>query len=173
MPYISLGTSSELQIQVPTRGTTNWEEVLRENCFKPIAEHDHTGSGKGSQITETALADDAVTDAKRADFISSGQVTLLGGVGSATDTTIINISTGDVVRVNYSLTENAQTYAAYGSMLITLDAAGNMDIASVSGYTSGAVVDLGANFTVDGGLLKYTTGASGTITMKYKVFKAV
>lgn len=172
MPYISLGKTTELQLQVPTRGTTNWEEVIRENCFKPIAEHDHTGNGKGTQITETALADDAVTDAKRADFISSGSVAL-AATPSPVDTGIINISTGEVVQVYYSLIEAGQNYAASGFIIITLDAAGNMQQTVLSGYSSGGSTNLGITFTSDGGLLKYSHAASGTITMKYKVFTAV
>jgi len=55
-------------------------------------------------------------------------------------------------------------------MIIMLDAAGNMQNHNDWGYTSGGSVNLGIIFTVEGGLLKYTTGSSGTITMKYKVF---
>ena len=173
MPYIALGKSSELQLQVPTRGTTNWEEVLREQCFQKIVEHDHTGSGKGTTINEAALADDAVTDAKRADFISSGSKALVAA-GSATDTTIVSgLSSGDVVRITFSLTEAGQTYSSIGSMTITLDDAGNMAFFNNDVVTSGGVPLLGITFTVASGLLKYAHAASGTITMKYKVFTAV
>ena len=64
MPYITLGTSSQLQIQVPTKGTTGWSETLRTNTFLKIAEHDHTGGGKGEQLSTGAIADDSITGAK-------------------------------------------------------------------------------------------------------------
>lgn len=64
MPYVTLGTASQLQIQVPTVGSTNWGDTLRTQNFLLIAQHDHTGSGNGTQISTGALAADAVTGAK-------------------------------------------------------------------------------------------------------------
>jgi hypothetical protein len=64
MPFITLGTSAQLQIKVPTRGSTGWDETLRTDTFLKIAQHDHTGSGNGTQLTENAFADDAISGAK-------------------------------------------------------------------------------------------------------------
>lgn len=65
MPYITLGTTSQLQIKVPTRGSTGWDEVLRTDTFLKIAQHDHSGtSGNGTQLATAALAADSVTGAK-------------------------------------------------------------------------------------------------------------
>ena len=62
MPFLTL--SSGLTIKVPTRGTVNWDEVMKDDTFQKISEHDHTGSGKGLQIASGAIADDAITSPK-------------------------------------------------------------------------------------------------------------
>lgn len=64
MPYVTLGTASQLQIQVPTVGTTDWGDTLRTQNFLKIAQHDHTGSGNGSQLSTGSIAADAITGAK-------------------------------------------------------------------------------------------------------------
>lgn len=65
IPFITVGTTAQLQIKVPTRGTTTWDEVMRTDTFVKIAEHDHTGSsGKGIQLATGAIAADAITGAK-------------------------------------------------------------------------------------------------------------
>lgn len=64
MPFITLGAASELQIKVPTLGTTSWGDTMRTDTFQKIAEHDHTGSGKGKQLGAGSLAADSVTGAK-------------------------------------------------------------------------------------------------------------
>lgn len=64
MPFITLGASSELQIKVPTLGTTSWGDTLRTDTFQKIAEHDHTGSGKGKQLGAGSIAADSLTGAK-------------------------------------------------------------------------------------------------------------
>lgn len=62
MPFITL--SSGLTIKVPTVNTTNWAATMLSDTFQKISEHDHTGSGRGTQIGAAALAADAVTSAK-------------------------------------------------------------------------------------------------------------
>lgn len=56
--------SSGLTITIPTLGETNWDQTIKLLCFQKISEHDHTGGGKGVQISTSAIADDAVTGAK-------------------------------------------------------------------------------------------------------------
>lgn len=64
MPYITLGAASELQIKVPTIGSTGWADTLRTDTFLKIAEHNHTGSGNGSQLGTGSILADAITGAK-------------------------------------------------------------------------------------------------------------
>jgi len=64
MAFLTLGTSSELQIKVPTNGTTSWGDTMKTDTFQKIAEHNHTGSGNGAQLGTGSLIADAVTGAK-------------------------------------------------------------------------------------------------------------
>lgn len=64
MAFVTLGGSSQLQIKVPTAGSTDWADTMRTDTFLKIAQHDHTGGGSGTQITAGALASDSITGAK-------------------------------------------------------------------------------------------------------------
>lgn len=64
MSYINLGTASQLTIKVPNKNFTGWADTMRTDTFLKIAEHDHTGAGKGTQIATGAIATDAITGAK-------------------------------------------------------------------------------------------------------------
>jgi len=60
MAFITLGTASQLVIKVPTIGSTDWGDTMRTDTFLKIAEHNHSGSGTGSQLGAGSLTDDAV-----------------------------------------------------------------------------------------------------------------
>lgn len=62
MPFTTI--TEGLTIQVPTRGTRNWDSNLLLNLYTPISAHDHTGAGQGAAITTAALAANSVTGAK-------------------------------------------------------------------------------------------------------------
>lgn len=64
MPYITIGSSSQLQIKAPTKGTTNWSSTMLTDTWTKIAEHNHDGAGNGVQLAAGALADNAITGAK-------------------------------------------------------------------------------------------------------------
>lgn len=64
MPFINIGTGDDLILELPTRRTQNWNDNYRDNFALPVAEHDHTGGGKGRKITTNAIADNAVNDLK-------------------------------------------------------------------------------------------------------------
>lgn len=49
---------------MPTVGTTSWGSILQTDTFLKIAQHNHTGSGNGSQLGTGSLIADAVTGAK-------------------------------------------------------------------------------------------------------------
>lgn len=80
MAEVTIGDSLSLIIKIPSKGDTNWAEKLRVNCWQKIAAHDHTGGGKGAQITSGALANLSISTAKlqddavTADKISPGAV---------------------------------------------------------------------------------------------------
>lgn len=56
--------SSGLTVTVPSVGSRNWGTTFKNSFATPISAHDHTGGGKGLQISTNALATNAVTDAK-------------------------------------------------------------------------------------------------------------
>jgi len=64
MAFITLGLATELQIKVPTNGSTGYGDVMRTDTFLKIAEHLHTGSGDGAQLGAGSLLANAVTGAK-------------------------------------------------------------------------------------------------------------
>jgi hypothetical protein len=64
MAFITLGQASQLQIKVPTIGTTDWADTMRTDTFLKIAQHDHSGSGNGSQLGTGSILADAITGAK-------------------------------------------------------------------------------------------------------------
>lgn len=52
-----------LTITIPSQGATNWYQTFKA-AVEDISAHDHTGSGKGNQITSSAIASNALTGAK-------------------------------------------------------------------------------------------------------------
>lgn len=64
MAFITLGTATQLQIKVPTIGSTDWADTMRTDTFLKIAQHQHTGSGDGSQLGTGSIVADAITGAK-------------------------------------------------------------------------------------------------------------
>lgn len=62
MPFTTI--TRGLTLKVPTRGTRGWTTTFLEEFANSISEHGHTGDGDGNKITESALADNAVTSDK-------------------------------------------------------------------------------------------------------------
>lgn len=101
MAFITLGASSELQIQVPTKGTTDWADTLQTQTFLKIAQHDHTGSGNGAKIGAGALSADAVSGAE----IRLDNDEYLRGRNNAdtANINIIKVDTSDLITFGTSL----------------------------------------------------------------------
>jgi hypothetical protein len=95
MPFLTL--TGGLTIQVPTKGTTNWEETLRLECFQKISEHDHTGGGKGLQLGSGSIVDDSMTDLKvRLRF---DQFLRSRNEANSADVSILRITTSDKLEI--------------------------------------------------------------------------
>lgn len=62
MPYQTV--SGGLTLSVPTRGTVDFDQDFLNNFATPISTHDHTGGGKGAQLTTDAFASNAITGVK-------------------------------------------------------------------------------------------------------------
>lgn len=98
MPYITLGESSELQIVIPTIGSTDWGDRLRTDTFLKIAQHDHSGSGNGSQLGTGSLAADSVTGAKIR--LDNDEYLRSRNFANSADINMIKIDTADKLVVN-------------------------------------------------------------------------
>lgn len=56
--------SNGLTVTIPSAGSTNWSTKFKNTFATPISGHDHTGSGKGVQISTNAISSNAVTESK-------------------------------------------------------------------------------------------------------------
>lgn len=93
MPFLTLGTPSQLQIKVPTAGTTDWADVIKTDNFQKIVEHDHSGGGKGSQLGPGSLLDNAVDGVKFR--LSNDQYLRARDNANSADVNILKINTSD------------------------------------------------------------------------------
>lgn len=102
MPFITLGEPTELQIKVPTQGTTSWGNTMQKDTFLKIALHDHTGSGgNGKQLTGGAIAVDTINGTK----ILLNNDEYLRAQNSIPDANIdiLKINTSDLLELGASL----------------------------------------------------------------------
>jgi hypothetical protein len=101
MPFITLGTTDELQIAYPTNNTTSWGDTVRTDTFQKIAEHDHTGSGRGRQLGAGSLADDAVTGAKFR--LDNNEALRARDFADSTNLGLIKINTSDKIELEQEI----------------------------------------------------------------------
>lgn len=59
MPYETLNLG--LNLTLPTAGTSNWGPTLKNTTWTRISQHQHTGSGDGSQLVNASYADHSIT----------------------------------------------------------------------------------------------------------------
>lgn len=64
MAYITLGNLNQLQLEIPTEGTKDWGNRLRDNFIIKLVEHDHSGNGKGAPLGISSFADNIINDVK-------------------------------------------------------------------------------------------------------------
>ena len=95
MPYLTLGTAAQLQIKVPTSGTTDWADTLKTDTFQKIAEHNHTGSGTGSQLGTGSIQADAITGLKIR--LANDQYLRARDNANSTDINIVKVNTSDKI----------------------------------------------------------------------------
>jgi len=134
MPFITLGLESQLQIKVPTRGTTGWDEVMRTDTFLKIATHDHSGSnGKGVQLGTGALAADSVTGAKIR--LDNDEYLRGRNAGNSADINIIKVNASDELVVGATVA----SVELQDDGLTIVDNADNTKVLAVdvSGVTTG------------------------------------
>ena len=113
MPYITIGSASQLQIEIPTRATTGWDERMRTNTFLKIAQHDHSGSaGMGVAITTAALAADSVTGVKI--LLANDQYLRGRNAANSADINIIKVNSSNTLTLGTTLANPTFTTPTLG-----------------------------------------------------------
>lgn len=92
MPYTTLALG--LTLTIPTNGTRNWGTTMKNTTWTKVSEHDHTGSGNGTQIGTNALVDYSVTTSKLSKNIGQTQQSTLTPAGT---TQSVNFNAGTIV----------------------------------------------------------------------------
>jgi len=95
MPYLTLGSASQLQIKVPTNGTTDWGDTLKTDTFQKIAEHNHTGSGTGSQLGTGSIQADAIVGTKIR--LANNEYLRARDAANSTDINIVKVNASDLI----------------------------------------------------------------------------
>ena len=93
MPYITIGSTGQLQIQVPTPATTDWADTLKTQTFLKIAEHDHTGTGKGSQLGAGSILANAINGTKMR--LSNDEYLRGRNQAGSADINVVKVTTSD------------------------------------------------------------------------------
>lgn len=93
-------TAADIQVQLPAQGDTDWAVNLRELAFKVLAQHDHTGSGNGRNITTNALADNAVTGAK---ILLANNESLNAQDSTSAEVPIIKLAADDKIEIEQQI----------------------------------------------------------------------
>ena len=105
MPYESLNLGIDLTL--PTSGTTNWGQTLKQTTWTKISEHEHTGGGDGNQMVTGSYSDFSVTIDKLAKNAGSYQYdTPLVPAGS---TETINWNNGSIQTLDLGAATNDVT----------------------------------------------------------------
>lgn len=93
-------TAADIQVQLPAQGDTDWAVNLRDLAFKVLAQHDHTGSGNGRQISTNALADNAVTSAK---ILLTNDTSLNSLNSSAAEVPVLKLAADDKIEIEQQI----------------------------------------------------------------------
>ena len=145
------GFSGVNKLVSPLKGTTNWDEDIKQN-FQKITDHDHT-STKGNQITNDAITDNHIQVEKKKVYIFS-----LGASATVPlsdfNTKQTALSTNKLFMINYQITDGTG-YTQVGKLM-----------GRVGQYVSDEFVgdDLGVFAFGSGGLAVTAQYSSGTPT---------
>lgn len=130
--------SNGLTLTIPSLGDQNWSASIKANCFEPISEHDHTGSGNGVQIATAAIANLAVTGGKIADG-AVGEIKLADN--SVTENKIFNLQVTTGKLANLAVTAAKIANTTITAAQIASDAVTTAKILDLN-VTTGKLADL-------------------------------
>lgn len=132
-----------LTIKVPTDGTTNYGQTLLTDTWQKLSAHDHTGAGKGTQITSAAIAANAISDTQ---FRLSNNTYLRGrNAANSADINVLKVDAADKILFDATAVA-ATTRASLGLTIGTHVQAYNANLSAIAGL---AVTD--SNFIVGNG----------------------
>lgn len=177
--------TSGLTLTIPTLGEQNWDQLIRNQCFLPISEHDHTGSGNGAQLSTNAIQGDAITGLKIR--LANDQALRARNAANSSDRQILKLDSSDQIVVGHDTSDGSDTLRTFilgggGSTFSTtrgacISLAGNehgspgiLDLRC--GNVASSYIDLRSdgshdiNFTTNGTNRWQVDGSSGTIAPK-------
>lgn len=147
MPYITLGTSTELQIKVPTNGTTDWGDTLRTDTFQKIVEHDHSGAGKGKQLGQGSIQANAINGVRFR--LDNDEYVRARNAANDADVNLFKLNTSD--KIQFATTVANVTVDVFTSPVIQatrIDAQGSATLTDNTAVAADAsVITLSANET--------------------------
>lgn len=138
MPYLTLGTASQLTIKVPTAGSTDWAEVMKTDTFQKIAEHNHTASGTGSQLGSGSILANAINGSHIR--LSNDQYLRARDAANSADVDIVKVNASDKAEFGVDIAVLDLTNNTY---LRSQNAAGSGYI-SIAKVNASDVIELGA-----------------------------
>jgi hypothetical protein len=103
MAFITLGTATQLQIKVPSPGSTDWATTMQTDTFLKIAQHAHTGAGDGSTLGAAALAADSVTGAKIR--LDNDEYLRARNAANTANVNLLKLDTGDDLYVDAQISK--------------------------------------------------------------------
>lgn len=154
--------SSGITLTIPTLGETNWDQVLKLLCFQKLSEHDHTGGGKGLQLSTNSIASDAITGPK----IRLANSSPLRGRNAANnaDISLLQVSAGDLLQLLTATQGVAGTSTSHLPIISQIQN-GSTVFATAAGGTANAqtaTISPAPSAYVTGQLFCYTPTVSNT-----------
>lgn len=95
MPFETLDLGIELTL--PTSGTTNWGQTLKNTTWTKISAHDHSGSGNGAPLNASSFANNSITTAKLSKNYGYTEASTVTPVGF---TQTLDFNNGNVQRID-------------------------------------------------------------------------
>jgi len=173
MPFLTVGTNNDdLTLQVPAKRTTDWANEFLDNFVRKIVNHDHSGNGRGKQLTSMALAANSVTQNQI--LLSDGSALQWQNPNTGNATDIISYSDADN---KITITGTIQPTGICTSNTINLATVGLTDtgiesvtarIIHYSATVDGtSITQIGTIFIDENNIIthEYSTGTSNSITV--------